>query len=70
METANEFISRFITSLELREKAMGAPGHCQALVSDVLPAQTRIMTTIRDQICPNSRCNDVDRAIIGASLGG
>ena len=70
METANEFIARFITSLEHRQQSMAAPGRCPGYVSDALPPQTRIMTTIRNEICPNDRCNDVDRAIIGASLGG
>lgn len=70
METANEFIARFMTTLESRHRSTAAPAYCQALVSDVLPAQTRIMVTIRDEICPEKRCSDVDRAILGASLGG
>ena len=68
METANELNIRFITSLENRQPTMAAP--CQALVSDALPPQARVMNTIRTEICPNERCSDVDRAIIGASLGG
>jgi hypothetical protein len=68
METANELIARFISSLEHRQKSMAAP--CQALVSDALPPQARVMTLIRNELCPAERCTDVDRAIIGASLGG
>lgn len=70
METANEFIARFMTSLESRQRSTTTPGRCQAPISDVLPSQTRAMVTIRDELCPDSRCSDVDRAIIGASLGG
>lgn len=79
METANEFITNFLSSLDRRQSRARARGSrtggallvpCPALVSDVLPPQARLMTTIRNEICPSSRCSDVDRAIIGASLGG
>lgn len=70
MQTANEFIARFITTLERRERSTAASAECLALVSDVLPPQTRVMASMAKEICPNKRCSDVDRAIIGASLGG
>jgi hypothetical protein len=72
METANDLIARFITTLDLRQRPMAtaSTGNCQALISDALPPQARVMATIRNEICPNERCSDVDRAIIGASLGG
>lgn len=80
METANEFIANFLRSLDRRNSApnvrrgsslTAAPRGCQEpLVSDVPPPQTRLMMVIRNELCPVGRCSDVDRAIIGASLGG
>jgi hypothetical protein len=68
METADEFIASFLNRLERRKARARA---CQALlVSDVPPPQTRLMLTMRRELCPVDRCNDVDRAILGASLGG
>lgn len=69
METANEFIAKFISHLELRKKSL-ASVPCSALIADALPVQVQAMTRIHNQVCPSSLCNDVDRAIIGASLGG
>lgn len=70
MEIANDVVVRFMPNHERRKHSMAAPGNCAALVSDALPPQTRIMSTIRNELCPDSRCSDVDRAILGASIGG
>jgi hypothetical protein len=73
MKTANEFIARFLTNLEERQSDSGrgaCSGRFRAPISDVLPAQVRVMANIGKEMCPNGRCSDVDRAIIGASLGG
>ena len=79
METANEFIANFLSSLDRRNSAPNVRGRssvtalrvCQEpLVSDVPPPQTRLMMVIRNELCPVGRCSDVDGAIIGASLGG
>ncbi len=43
---------------------------CKSVVSDALPPETRVLSILRSEICPGEACSDVDRAIIGASLGG
>ena len=68
METANEFIVRFIDGLEDRKRS--AQGVCLALTNDAPTPQARMMSVIRNELCPSDRCNDVDRAILGASVGG
>ena len=68
MKTANDLIASFVLNREIPQQAIS--GHCQGLVSDAFPPVTRMMTVIREELCPSHLCNDVDRAIIGASLGG
>ena len=65
MESANEFITRFMWDLEARQECGD-----QELVSDALPPEARVLSVLRTEICPHEACSDVDRAIIGASLGG
>lgn len=66
MESADEFISRFMWDLETRREC----DERKDLVSDALPPEARVVSVLRSEICPNEACSDVDRAIIGASLGG
>ncbi len=70
MEIAKDVVVRFMPNNERRKQSMAASGNCPALVSDALPPQARVISTIRNELCPDSRCNDVDRAILGASIGG
>lgn len=41
-------------------------GKCQF---DQDPA-SHIVSQLLDRVCPSNQCSDVDRAILGASLGG
>lgn len=43
---------------------------CVSQMADALPAHHAVLRRIERDLCPRSRCNDVDRAILGASLGG
>ncbi len=65
MDSANDFIARVMWDLEARQDC-----ECHELVSDALPPETRVLAALRSEICPHEECSDVDRAIIGASLGG
>lgn len=65
MQSSDEFIARFMWDLDARRGC-----EKKDLVSDALPPQARVMSILRAEICPSEICDDVDRAIIGASLGG
>lgn len=65
MRNADDFIAGFMWDLETRHES-----DCKSVLSDALPPETRVLSILRSEICPGEACSDVDRAIIGASLGG
>ncbi len=46
------------------------PPCSSSILFDAVPFQHPVLRVLESDLCPKSRCNDVDRAIMGASLGG
>lgn len=67
MPSVNEFISSYVASLERRKAALRVG---VSLTSDAPPPETRLMSTLRASPWVDPDEGDVERAILGASVGG
>lgn len=59
--------------LELPTFDVTAPpprGNCPSHMFDAVPVHQAVLRVLERELCPAPRCSDVDRAIMGASLGG